>query len=220
VKKPTLLLIPSIAVLIMLISGCAAPPKDYTNFRQHRPRSLVVLPPLNESTAVTATYSYLSTITRPLAEMGYYVFPVAVVDQFLKENGMPSAGEMHQVPLNKVYEILGADAVLYVTLIQYGTKYQVINSRTAVMLKGKLVDTRTGLTLWEGTGGAEQNSGGSGNAIADLVAAAVTQVVNSKTDSAHNVCPAANRDLLAIKNRGILYGPYHPKYLEEESAKE
>src|SRR5215204_3377299 len=134
-KKQTLGLVPATALLIMLISGCAAPPKtDYTNFRQYRPRSLVVLPPLNESTAVAATYSYLSTVTMPLAEMGYYVFPVAVVDQFLKENGMPSAGEMHQVALNKVYEILGADAVLYVRVIQYGTKYQVINSRTAVVL--------------------------------------------------------------------------------------
>jgi hypothetical protein len=177
-----------------------------------------VLPPINQSTAVEGTYSYLSTVSMPLAEMGYYVFPVAVVDQFLKENGMPTAGEMHQAPLNKILEILGADAVVYVTLTQYGTKYQLINSRTAVMLQAKIVDTRTGLTLWEGTGGAEQNSGGSGNLIADAIAAAITQVVDSSTDAAHGVCGPANFNLLTLKNRGILYGPYHPKYLEEEAG--
>ena len=200
----------------LLLAGCATPPKkDYTNFRQHRPRSILVLPPLNESTKVEATYGYLSTVTLPLAEMGYYVFPVAVVDQFLKENGVPTAGEMHQAPLNKISEILGADAVLYTTLVQYGTKYQVINSQTVVIVKGKLVDTRTGLTLWEGDGMAQQNSGGSGNLIADAIAAVISQAVNSSTDQAHDVSRAANFNFLSIKDRGILYGPYHPKYQEE-----
>jgi hypothetical protein len=201
----------------MIVAGCATPPApDYTNFRAHRPRSILVLPPINQSTAVEATYGYLSTVTFPLAEMGYYVFPVAVVDQFLKENGMPTAGEMHQIPLDKVNEIIGADAVLFTTLVQYGSKYQVINSKTEVNVQGKLVDTKTGITLWEGTGVAQQNSGGSGNIIADLVAAAITQAVNSSTDSAHDVSRAANANLLSLKNRGILYGPYHPEYEKEK----
>jgi len=203
--------------LALIVAGCAAPtPPDYTNFRAHRPRSILVLPPINESTAVEATYGYLSTVTFPLAEMGYYVFPVAVVDQFLKENGMPTAGEMHQIPLNKVHEIIGADAVLYTTLVQYGTKYQLLNSKTEVNVKGKLVDTRTGITLWEGMGVARQDSSGSGNLIADLVAAAVTQVVNSSTDTAHDVSRSANANLLQLKDRGILYGPYHPEYEKEK----
>ena len=118
---------------LLAFVGCATrQPYDYTNYRQHPPRSILVLPPLNESVDVQATYGYLSTVTLPLAELGYYVFPVQVVDQFLKENGMPTAGEMHQVPLSKVSEIIGADAVLYVTIQQYGSKYQVINSATLV----------------------------------------------------------------------------------------
>jgi hypothetical protein len=204
------------SLLACLVCGCVGPKADYTNFRAHRPRSILVLPPLNQTTAVEATYSYLSTVTMPLAEMGYYVYPVAVVDLFLKENGMPTEGEMHQVPLNKALEILGADAVLYVTLVQYGTKYQLINSQTCVAVKGKLVDTRTGLTLWEGTGGAVQNSGGSGNLIADAIAAVITQAVNSSTDAAHDVCGAATLNLVATRDRGILYGPYHPKYMQDE----
>jgi hypothetical protein len=203
--------------MALIVAGCAAPtPPDYTNFRAHRPRSILVLPPINQSTTVLATYGYLSTVTFPLAEMGYYVFPVAVVDQFLKENGMPTAGEMHQIPLNKVHEIIGADAVLFTTLVQYGSKYQVINSTTVVNVQGKLVDTRTGITLWEGIGAAQQDSGGTGNIIGDLVAAAVTQVVNSSTDSAHDVSKAANANLLRLKDRGILYGPYHPEYEKEK----
>src|ERR1035438_1909787 len=91
--------------LTVMLAGCATKPYDYTNFRAHPPRSILVLPPLNESTAVEGTYGYLSTVTLPLAEMGYYVYPVVVVDQFMKENGMPTSGEMHQAPLDKIRDI-------------------------------------------------------------------------------------------------------------------
>jgi len=201
-----------------VLAGCATTPSyDYTNLRQHPPRSILVLPPLNESTAVEATWGYLSTVTRPLAERGYYVFPVAVVDQFLKENGLPSAGEMHQVPLNKVAEIMGADAVLFITVEQYGSKYQVLNTATIVRARAKLVDTRTGLLLWDGRTAVQQNSNaGSGDLLSAVISAALTQVLNTTTDAAHNLSRPANGILFNTKGQGLLYGPYHPKYDQEE----
>jgi len=201
------------ALAAVVLAGCvASQPYDYTSYRLHPPRSILVLPPLNESVAVEATYSYLSTVSRPLAELGYYVYPVAVVDAFLKENGLPTAGEMHEVPLNKVLEVVGADSVLYVVVQQYGSKYQVVNSATLVQVKGKLVDTRTGIVLWEGIGFAQQNSGGSGNILGDLIAAALTQAINSSTDQAHALCPAANVNMLCTKDHGLLPGPYNPDF--------
>jgi hypothetical protein len=150
----------------------------------------------------------------PIAELGYYVYPVAVVDQFFKENGMPMPGEMHQAPLNKIREIIGADAVLYLTLKQYGTKYQILNSATVVTAEGRLVDAETGILLWAGVVSAQENSGGSGDILADLISALIFQAVNKSTDNAHDVAHAANAQF-AIKNRGLLYGPYHPKYGKE-----
>jgi hypothetical protein len=148
-----------------------------------------------------------------VAERGYYVFPIAVVDQFMKENGLPSAGEMHQVPLGKMREILGADAVLYITVEQYGTKYQILNAATIIQARAKLVDTRTELVLWEGRTSVRQNSNsGSGGLIGALVAGALTQIINSSIDAAHNLGPRANAILIDTEGRGLLYGPYHPKY--------
>lgn len=217
-KTPRFLHFALLAVPALISGGCAnQKPVDYAAFREHRPRSILVLPPLNQSTAVQGTYSYLSTVTRPLAEMGYYVFPVAEVDELLKENGMPTAGEMHQVPLNKVSEIIGADAVLYITLNKYGSKYQVLNSATVVEASAKLVDTKTGLTLWEGHAQAEEDSSaGSNSLLADLINAAVTQVINSKTDEAHDVSREANAMLFTTKNHGLLYGPYNPMFEKEQ----
>jgi hypothetical protein len=195
-------------LLAVLLTGCVTK-YDYSNYRAHFPRSILVLPPLNETTDVGATYGYLSTVTRPLAEMGYYVFPVAVVDRFFKENGMPGAGEMHQAPLNKIVEIMGADAVLYFTLKQYGTKYQVINSKTVVEAQGRLVDTRTGTVLWEGKLLAQENS--SSGSVADLFTAILGQVINQATDHAHDVAHYANAQL-ALPPRGLLLGPRHPRH--------
>lgn len=204
--------------LLSLLSGCMTPtPQDYTALRAHRPRSILVPPPLNESTDVAATYGYLSTVTQPLAEQGYYVFPVSVIDQFFKENGMPTAYEMHQAPLNKIEEIFGADAVLYTRVKQYGTKYVILSSTTVVEVDAKLVDVKTGTTLWQNHALYQISSDDAGGGLVGmLVNAAITQIVNSSTDQAHKICPAANNRLLRVKNRGLLYGPYHPQYMTEE----
>ncbi|MEO8315242.1 MAG: GNA1162 family protein [Pseudomonadota bacterium] len=203
-------------VLVMFaalsLAACATPVAyDYTAFRQHPPRSILVLPPLNQSTAVEGTYSYLSTVSMPLAERGYYVFPVAVVDQLMKENGLPTAGEMHAVPVAKLGEITGADAVLYVVLQQYGSKFLVLGTTTSVEVSARLVDTRSGTELWKGHALVQQNSNGnSGNLLADLIGAALTQIINSKTDPGHNVSRLANMQLFSAPKREIPDGPYLP----------
>jgi hypothetical protein len=199
-----------VVAVALLLGGCASAPYDYTNYRAHPPRSILVLPPLNNSTEVGATYGYLSTITRPIAEMGYYVFPVAVVDQVLKENGLPTAGEMHTISLKKVHELIGADAVLYATIKQYGSKYQIISSTTVVAAEAELVDVKTGLLLWKGAVNL-QISSSSGNIIVDLVASPFEQAVNQSTDQAHKVSAIANAQLFTTKNQGLLPGPYFPQ---------
>ena len=200
---------------IALLSGCASP-RDYTALREHMPGSVLVLPPLNESLDIKATYGVLSTVTRPLAEMGYYVYPVAVIDLFLKENGLPTAGEMHQIPLNKIDEIIGADAVLYMAIEEYGTKYTVLDSSTIVRLKARLVDVKTGNLLWDGHVDVRvSSSSGSNSLIGMLVSATVNQVVASSTDEAHGVSTQANTQLFTTRNKGLLFGPRHPGFLAD-----
>jgi len=201
----------SCAVTALVVTGCVAP-QDNTVFREHPPRSILVLPPLNETTKVEATYSYLSTVTRPLAEMGYYVFPVVLVDELLKANGMPTAGEMHQVALDKVAEITGADAVLYVNVKEYGTTYRVLGSRTEVAAEARLVDTKTGLLLWQGKASDKDSSANTGDLVANLIVAVISQAINSSRDAAHGVSREVNVELFMDEDRGLPYGPYHPKY--------
>lgn len=194
-------------LLVAILSGCATlPPKDYTALRKSNPHSILVLPPLNESTDVRATYSLLTTTTHPLAELGYYVFPVAMVDHYFKENGLNLAGEMHEVSLPKLREVFGADAVLYITIQEFGSKYQVLASNTIVKAKANLVDCQTGVKLWEGSAQVVY-SGQSG-----LLEAVVTQILNKVMDQAHGVAAMASTQLLVTPTQGLLKGPRHPEY--------
>jgi hypothetical protein len=118
---------------------------------------------------------------------------------------------MHQAPLQKLHEVFGTDAVLYITVEQYGSKYHVISSDTTVVARGKLIDCATGTVLWEGRQAFTQSSS-SGNLVADMVGAVVNQVLNKMTDRAHLVAAQASFQLLCRPNQGLLIGPRNPQF--------
>lgn len=197
--------------IIVMASGCATvAPYDYTAFERSRPKSIVVIPPNNNSVEVNAPYIYLSTITRPLAEKGYYVFPVFMIDYFLKQNGLPTPEEMNGIPLDKIGEHIGADAVLYITIEEWGQKYQVIQSVTKVRATLKLVDVKTGALLWDSTAVAEQSSGDGGGGLAGmLISAVVTQILSSTiADPTPDLARRANIAAIHSQARGLPDGPY------------
>jgi len=197
-----------------LIQGCATvPPHDYSEYLDQMPRSILVLPPVNESTEVMAPYIYLSTITRPLAERGYYVFPVAVIDGMMKENGVPTPEDMVMVSLDKIQEVINPDAVLYMTVVEWGVKYQVLDSVAVVHVRGRLVDTDTGIVLWQGEHVVRQGSGsGQNGLLGAMIEAVVDQIINSIVDPTRSVACTTNTQLFFNKHDGLLLGPYHSQY--------
>ena len=205
----------------LLLGGCVTTQAkyDYSSFRESRPASILVLPPLNSSPDVDATYSMLSQVTLPLAESGYYVFPVSLVDETFKQNGMTSPADIHQLPIDKLHEIFGADSALYINVRQYGTSYAVIMSETRVTAEGKLVDLRSGKTLWAGSATASSNEGNNnsgGGLIGMLITAAVTQIVETLSSHGHAIAGITSSRLLAAgRPNGLLYGPRSPFYLKE-----
>ena len=204
----------SALAIILLLSGCATTtPYDYTALKNSKPRSIVVIPPNNTSIEVNAPYIYLSTLTRPLAEKGYYVFPVSVIDHFLKENGLPTPADMNNIPLDKIGEHIGADAVLYISIQDWGQKYQIIQSTTTVNASLRLVDVKTGALLWETTAIAQSSSGdGGGGLIGSLVGAIATQVLASTiSDPTPDIARQANYIAINNEERGLLDGPYRQK---------
>jgi hypothetical protein len=195
------------------IASCVAPPVDYdyTEYLAHMPRSILVLPPLDETIEVDAGCGAMSRVTRPLAERGYYVFPVAVVDAMMKENGLPTAGEMHQVSLKKLDEVFGADAVMYMDIKNWGTTYHVIDTATTVTIQAQLVDIKTGTELWRGQKTLEMHSSSGGSEpISMLVAALLTQAMSPAINESRHLSADVDQSLFFDPHVGLLPGYYDP----------
>ena len=202
----------TLVLLISLLTGCATQSTyDYTAFRESKPRSILVLPPVNDSLEVGASYSFLSQVSYPLAESGYYVFPVAVAEETFRENGLTDPQEIHALPLEKLNEVFGADSVMYIKVTQYGTSYQIIASDTRVTAEASLVDSRSGQLLWKGAATAsstEQSNNNGGGLVGMLVVALVDQVINTTTERSHQIAGITSMRLLTTHSvNGILPGP-------------
>jgi len=203
-------------VLTLLLTGCAKKASyDYTAFKESKPRSILVLPPVNHSPDVNASHSMLSTVTAPLAEDGFYVFPVAVVEETFKQNGITGAEDIRAVSAAKLREIFGADAALYIDITSYGSTYMVVSSETRVTANAKLVDLRNGKVLWTGnaTASDSENDNNNGWIIGMLVQAAVKQISSTISDKGHDIAGLTSYRLLsASQTDGLLYGPRSPNY--------
>jgi len=210
----------AVALLAIFFTGCSVKepePYDYSVFLQKKPRSILVLMPTNDSTDVTGSAAVLANAVAPLSEVGYYVFPVALVNDTFKQNGITEPGEIAAVPLNKLDKIFHADSVLYINIKDYGTSYAVISSSTKVVLEAKLIDIKSGAKLWEGTATAiEDSSSGQSSLLGMLVSAVISQVANTISDRSYDLAAMADAYLFSSNcHNCILYGPYSTHYSKD-----
>ena len=212
------------AAALALLGGCATPVPayDYSAFKNAKPVTLLVMPPVNESPDIKATPGVWAQATRPLAEAGYYVLPVTLVDETFRQNGVTTANEAQDIPYPKLRDFFGADAAVYLRVKKYGTTYAVLASDTRVEVEAKIVDLRSGALLWQGTAvasSAEQQQQTQGGLIGLLVAAVVHQIIGTATDAAFNFAGIANTRLLgAPRYNGVLPGPHSPMYGQVPAA--
>jgi hypothetical protein len=212
------LFVGTVVASVTFLLGCASKPVafDYSAFQRAKPASLLVLPPVSEAPDVKATPGVWAHSTRPLSEAGYYVLPVTLVDETLRSNGIQTANDAHAIPVQKLREVFGADAAVYIKVLRYGTSYRVVDSETRVEVHARLVDLRTGDLLWEGSAAAssaEQSQANQGGLAGLLVAAIVKQIVGAATDASFNFAGVASARLLGTPRvNGILPGPRSPLF--------
>jgi hypothetical protein len=196
-----------------LVSGCAVKQKpDLSAFYAHKPRSILVVPVLNDSPEISAPSTFISTITAPLAERGYYVFPVYLTDLILRDFGLTEAGHIHQLPTQRFFDLFGADAVLLITIKDWSSKYLLLASSVVVSMEYELKDTRTGTVLWQAKQTVAQQSGNGGGG---LIGMAVAAAINAMMTDYLPLARQAN-NLVFQPSKGLPAGPYHPEYGKDQ----
>lgn len=195
----------------LCIVGCSAT-NDFKLYRSRMPKSVLVLPPLNHTNSIEATDLFLATVSEPIAESGYYVFSPFAVQAFLRGQGIPSAEEAQKIPLAKLKEVFGADAVLYVDIIEWGQQYLVISSSASVSVSMRLVDLKTEATIWTASARAVDKSQSNGNdGLAGLIAnALVHALMETSKEDMLKLASQASFSAFHDTNNGMLLGPRRP----------
>jgi hypothetical protein len=208
-----------VAGVSLWLSGCATsmpPPPEYTNFFDHQPRSILVVPPANKTTAVDAPAVILTTVSAAFAERGYYVFPVFLVQDILNDLGATDEGAIAAIPPEKFKEVFGTDSILYVTITDWTTSYVVLASNIIVGAEYRLVDADTGAVLWTRKQRVVQISGGGGGGlIGSLVAASISAAITATTVQYRPNAFQANKLVASRSGFGIPAGPYHPEFQKD-----
>ncbi len=216
-KSKILLLLTSLASLLVL-SGCGpamvtkgtAFPKMY----EEQPRSILILPPMNNSTDAQAKDYYMTTVEMPFALMGYYTFPTEMVSDIMKQEGVYDTEILYNMPLSKFKEYFGADTVLFTTINKWDVSYAVIASSLTVSISSKIVSTTTNEVLWRYTGTVvvDLSGGNSGGSLAGLLVKAIATAINTAAADYVKYAKVANARLIYT----LPAGPYSPMYMKDQ----
>ena len=205
----------------LLLAACATGPqtKNYAAFNAAKPRSILIVPVINHTSETEAGDLFLTTLAAPLAERGYYVFPTSAAKKLIETDGMADPQLVHSAATPRIASLFGADAVLYVEILEWNSVYSVLASSIDVGFLYTLKDGHTDALLWQDQQRiVYKSSGGSGNIIADLVSAAVTAAINNTRSDYTPVAQFANNAALLVDGQGVPYGPYSPSFAKNNAA--
>ncbi|WP_051294111.1 DUF799 domain-containing protein [Pseudoduganella violaceinigra] len=209
----------ALGAMLAVLAGCASKvrhheQKDYTEFRKADPKSVLVVPVVSRSVDVDAPDYFLSTITVPLAERGYYVFPVNLVKHVLEDDGLADANLVHSSDTSKLAEMFGTDAVLYVTIERWDSKYAVVSTVTTVELS-YVLKSAEGQELWTRKEQLAYDPAANQNG---LIAMAIASAIEKAKPNYIPLARQVNSTAIASASLGLPAGPYDAQYRAEPQA--
>jgi hypothetical protein len=210
----------AMAVVASVVSACATPPAavSFDRLQAEKPASILVLPALNNTVAVNAPEYFLSTVSRPFGNRGYYIFPANMIRKTLEDGGLADAGLVHQADPRRLKALFGCDAALYIEINRWDSQYIVLSTTTTVEFKYVLKSCSSGEELWSGTQMLQYSpqQSNSGNPLADLVAAALVAALQK---AAPNYIPLAQQANLLVSSFGPTALPAGPLGLTPPPSK-
>lgn len=198
---------------LLALTGCVTQPakKDMSAFSAAAPRSILVVPVVNKSLDVDAPNYVLSTLPVPIAEKGYYVFPVNTTKVVLEQEGFYEGERIHEQPASTLAKLFGSDAVLYVTINRWDAQFALITTTVTVDFTYRLV-SKNDVVIWEERKQMRYQPDNSNNNAATPLAAVLSAVISAAmTRAAPNYMPLtrqANQQVFILGTNPLPDGPY------------
>ena len=185
---------------------------QYAKMYEEKPITLLVMPPINNSANVEAKDLLYTSISRPLAETGYYVISPLLAMDVLKAESAYDSEMFFDAPLTAFQNFFGADAVVFSVIdswtkkglgIQTKIRYVIKSAYTNEILFDRSCDLYLDLSVNSGTGGAL-------GALIDLAASAIN------TAATDHIIAARKANYFIV--RDIPRGKYSPQYMQDKDV--
>lgn len=180
---------------------------QYAKMYEEKPTTLLVMPPINNSTNVEAKDLLYTSISRPLVEAGYYVISPLLAMDVLKAESAYDSELFFDAPLTTFRNYFGADAVVFSIIDTWAKKGTGIETKIRYVIKSAysneiLFDRSCDLYL-----DLSIDSGANGllGALVDLAASAINTAATDHIKAARK----ANYYILS----DIPRGKYSPDYM-------
>lgn len=206
-----------IILLAVAVSSCGlmnqvTRESQYAAMYNDMPVTILVMPPINNTSNVEAKDLLYTSISRPLAEAGYYVISPLLAMDVLKAESAYDAELFIDKPLTMFRDYFGADAVVFSQIDDWTKRGFGIDTKIRYIIKSAtsgevLFDRSCDLYL-----DLQQNSGGS-SALSQLVDLAVSAIATAATD---HIVAARKANYYIF--RDIPRGKYNPQYLQDKEV--
>ena len=182
---------------------------QYAKMYEEKPVTLLVMPPISNTTNVEAKDLLYTSISKPLVEAGYYVISPLLAMDILKAESAYDAELFVDVPLTTFQKYFGVDAVVFSEInawtkkgmgIQTSIRYFIKSTHTGEIIFDRSCDLYLDLSV---------NSAGFG--AFDALVNLATSVINTALTDHIVAARKANYYIF----RDIPRGKYSPEYLQD-----
>lgn len=206
-KKSMIILAAVLSALLFASCGTtksAAFPKMY----EADPVVMLIMPPINNTTAADAKDYFYTTMSVPIAEAGYYVLPPAMTMATLQRESAYDAERFIDGDLKKFGQIFGADVAVF-TIIKAWDK-SLVGSSITIEIEYIFKSVKTNEILYQRNARikCDTSTGArSDSLVGALIVAAADAVKTAATDYVP-IAVKCNETSLS----DIPAGKYHPKH--------
>ena len=181
-------------------------PKMY----EEDPLVMLIMPPINNSTAADAKDYFYTTMSVPVAEAGYYVLPPAITLATLQKESAYDSEMFMNGDLKKFKDMFGADVAIFTVIKSWDKSY--IGSTIIIEVEYIFKSTKTNEVVFnrDATIRCDTSTGVSANGgglLGALVVAAADAVKTAVTDYVP-VARSCNNSALS----DLPFGKYHPMH--------
>lgn len=199
------------ALSALLLASCTTTRKtlgeQYAAMYEEKPLSILIMPPINQTTFVEAKDYFYTAMYHPLCEKGYYVYSPYLTMELFQQESAYDAELFLEGDLSMFRNVLGADAAMF-TIIKTWKKSSIGGSVT-VGVEYILRSTKTGKTMYhrEGLISVDTSVEGGESGLGKLVGFVATAVKTATTDKI-----VAGRKCTAYVLSDLPAGKYSPAH--------